>query len=200
MKSWIINKLLKFKEWDAIKALEDFSYPWLNEISPVTLFKAYYDDKYLFFHFTAFCESPKVYVNTNNKLEVRYSERVELFFRSNEQMTPYYCLEMDPSGRVLDYKADFYRNFNRDWTWPDVLHIKTVIEDKKYTLKGKIALSTLTELGLLASNEIQIGIYRGHCLSLDKKDESIKWISWVDPNTLKPDFHVPSSFGFLVLK
>lgn len=73
-------------------------------------------------------------------------------------MTPNYCLEMDPSGRVLDYKADFYRNLYRHWTWPDILHIKTVIEDKKYTLEGRIALSTLMELGLFASNEIQIGI------------------------------------------
>lgn len=200
MKKWVINKVRKFNGWEDVNALKDFSYPWLKENPPITLFKAYYDEHYLFFHFTAFVESPKVYVETNNKLEVRFSERVELFFRINEEMAPYYCLEMDPSGRVLDYKAEFYRKFNRSWSWPDNLCIKTKIDDKKYTLEGKIALSRLTQLGLLSSNELQIGLYRGHCVALDKKNESIKWISWIDSNTPKPDFHVPTSFGLLILK
>ena len=154
----------------------------------------------MFFQFTAFCNDPKVYVDTNDKLEVRFSERVELFFRSNEKMESYYCLEMDPNGRVLDYKAKMYRNFDRRWSWPDPLSIETKFDNIKYTLEGKIELARLKQFGVLHSNEIQIGIFRGYCVALDKKGESIKWISWVNPKSSTPDFHIPSSFGLLLLK
>jgi hypothetical protein len=200
MKKWIISKINDFKNWEQINALDDFSYPWQNETSPKTLFKGYYDNNTFHFQFTAFCRAPKVYVDTNNKLEVRYSERVEIFFRTNEAMKPYYCLELDPFGRILDYKANMYRDFNRNWTWPDPLHIKVKISDDKFILEAKISLKRLKSLGLLKSNEIQIGLYRGHCVALDKKDKSIKWISWVQPNSLTPDFHIPSSFGLLILQ
>jgi hypothetical protein len=200
MKKWIISKINDFKNWDQINALDDFSYPWQNETSPKTLFKGYYDNNTFYFQFTAFCRAPKVYVDTNNKLEVRYSERVEIFFRTNEAMQPYYCLEMDPNCRVLDYKAKMYRKFDRSWSWPDSLEVKTNIKKEKYTLEGKISLLRLRDLGLLVENQIQTGIYRGHCVALDQKDESIKWISWVQPNSSTPDFHIPSSFGLLILQ
>lgn len=200
MKKWEVYKKTNFKSWENIDSIEDFSYPWLDENPPKTLFRAFYDDLFLYFHFTAFGKDPKIYVETNNKLEVRFSERVELFFRRDEDMRPYYCLEMDPNGRVLDYKACMYRKFDRNWTWPDPLDIKTIIYKDKYTLEGKICLKTLRDLGVLKTNMIEIGVYRGHCTKLDKKDDSIKWISWVDSKTRTPDFHVPSSFGGLILK
>ncbi|MFX0556021.1 sugar-binding protein [Maribacter sp. CXY002] len=200
MKKWLISKITDFENWDCIAALDDFSYPWLNEVSPKTEFRGYYDTNFFHFHFTAYGSVPKVYVETNDKLEVRFSERVELFFRGNDKMQPYYCLEMDPRGRVLDYKANMYRKFDRSWTWPDSLGIKIKCDREKYTLEGRIKLKRLKELGLLSSFEIQIGLYRGQCVSLDRKSESIKWISWVDPKTKNPDFHVPSSFGILRLR
>ena len=133
-----------------------------------------------------------VYVETNHKLEVIHSERVEIFFRSDEKLNPYYCLEMDPNGRVLDYEATHYRNFNRDWQWPDDLEIQTKIESDKYILTGKIKLKTLEDLKLLQGNQIQAGLYRGHCSALEGKKATLKWISWVDSKTPEPDFHVAS--------
>jgi hypothetical protein len=49
----------------------------------------------------------------NDKLEVVNSERVEIFFRKDEALTPYYGLELDANGRVLDYEAEYHRKFNR---------------------------------------------------------------------------------------
>jgi hypothetical protein len=199
MKQFLIPKLINFNNWDKAAELTDFTYPWEKEEPPATNFKACYDQNHLHFRFIASGPKPLIYIDTNDKMEVIHSERVELFFRINEKMQPYYCLEMDPNGRVLDYKANHYREFDRSWHWPDSLSIKTRIEDENqgYMLQGKISLSVLKQLGLIHNNQIEIGIYRGHCTNLKGNKATIKWISWVDSKTKHPDFHVPSSFGVL---
>jgi hypothetical protein len=197
MKQLSIRKILNFEDWSKTSELVDFSYPWDNEKSPETVFNAYYDDEFLFFRFKSFCVKPLIYIENNNKLEVIHSERVEIFFRINEKMSPYYCLEIDPIGRVLDYKAEFYRNFDRTWQWPSSLSINTFISEDNYEVTGKISLATLKNLNLINNNQIQIGLYRGHCIKLDGDKSIIKWISWIDSKSENPDFHIPSSFGIL---
>lgn len=199
MKEFRISKLIAKSSWDQAASLDDFKYPWRNTTPPKTVFKAFYDNECIHFKFIAYGPQPLVYVNTNHKIEVTKSERVEIFFRTNDKMQPYYCLEMDPKGRVLDYKANYYRKFDRIWQWPDHLHIKTEIFEEYYSLQGKLSFESLNNLGLIQDNKIEIGIYRGHCLELNGENATINWISWVDSKTPKPDFHVPSSFGKLVL-
>lgn len=199
MRQFSIPKLSNFTTWDEVLMLSDFSYPWQTEEAPRTTFSAYYDQSNIYFRFVAFGPNPKIFVENDNKMEVIHSERVEIFFRSDEKMAPYYCLEMDPNGRVLDYKAELYRKFDRSWQWPEPLSIQTEIQDHKYTLQGKISLSVLNELHLIHNDQIQIGLFRGHCIKLEEKNAIIKWISWVDSKTKKPDFHVSSAFGILKL-
>lgn len=200
MKNFTIPKIINFTNWGKLNELDDFSFPWEHQDSPKTVFKAYYDIDYLYFQFTAYGPKPNIYVMNNSKMEVILSERVELFFRIDSGMSPYYCLEIDPYGRVLDYKATFYRSFNRSWHWPESLNIKTKIESSFYLVEGKIKLSTLKNLKVLKNGQMQVGIFRGHCVSLIKKEAHIKWISWVDSKTKEPDFHVPSSFGQIILQ
>lgn len=199
MKQILIPKITDFSSWDKAAKIDDFSYPWQKEKAPKTIFYSYYDDNYIHFRFVAFGPKPLIFVRNNNKLEVIESERVEIFFRSDDKMNPYYCLEMDPLGRVLDYKAELYRKFQRNWQWPESLMIKTTITNENYSLQGRISLNVLKELNLLKDKEIQIGLYRGHCTKIKKKKGFIKWISWIDSKTKTPDFHVPSSFGLLKL-
>ena len=201
MKKYKLTKLQSQTKpnWEKINPLNDFSYPWRVEAAPQTIFRGAQDGEYFYFQFEAYGPKPLVYVDTNSKLEVIHSERVEIFFRSDEKMTPYYCLEMDPHGRVLDYEANHYRQFNRDWQWPDDLAIQTRVEGNKYILSGKVKLDTLADLNLLKDNQIQAGLYRGHCNNLVGKKATLKWISWVDSETPEPDFHVASSFGLLML-
>lgn len=200
MKEYFVIIKVDFKNWDAVRELKDFTYPWQSEMPPKTIFKAYHDSNYLYFRFEAYGPKPLIFVENNNKLEVTKSERVELFFRSDEKMQPYYCLEMDPNERILDYKADYYREFDRSWEWPESLCINTNIEAERYTLEGKVSLSTLKQLGLLKDNKIEVGVFRGHCTALNEDKANIKWISWIDSKTKEPDFHVPSAFGLFVLE
>ena len=199
MKKFSIPKIKQLVNWESIAKRRDFTYPWKEEDTPATSFAAYYDDTDIYFRFVAEGPKPLMHVVTNHKLEVIHSERVEIFFRSDDNMNPYYVLEMDPLGRVLDYKAVHYRDFDRSWQWPDSLAIQTEIHDEYYTLQGKFKLETLASLGVLQNKEIQIGLYRGHCIDLTDGVGTIKWSAWVDPKTTNPDFHVPSSFGRMIL-
>jgi hypothetical protein len=199
MKRYHIPKIPKFTTWLEVESLSDFSNPWRAETPPRTEFRAFHDGIHLHFQFMAFGNRPLVYIENNNKLEVRYSERVELFFRTDEAMTPYYCLEMDPNGRTLDYEAKLYRDFNRDWSWPEPLNLKIEIRDDFYSLQGMMTIATLTRLGIVKNRHLEVGVYRGHCIDLLKNDNSIQWVSWVDPKTATPDFHVPESFGMFQL-
>ena len=200
MKKFLIKKLIDFTSWEKVTKLDDFSYPWQSEKSPVTSFSAYYDENHIYFRFVAYGSKPLVYIEDNSKLAVMHSERVEIFFRRDQKMSPYYCLEMDPHGRVLDYSANHYREFDRNWNWPAPLSILTSMKDTYYTLQGKLNLNTLKRLNLLRDNQIQIGLYRGHCTEMIDGKADVKWISWIDPITPEPDFHVPSSFGILTLR
>ena len=67
------------------------------------------------------------------------------------------------------------------------------------TLEFALSKKSLKKFGLLKRNKIQAGLYRGECIELKDGKAEFKWISWVKPDSKTPDFHIPSSFGLLVL-
>tara|TARA_R110001583_G_scaffold8896_2_gene41994 strand:- start:46032 stop:46676 length:645 start_codon:yes stop_codon:yes gene_type:complete len=185
--------------WEQAGIISDFSFPWENRTAPKTIFRALYDDKYFYFRFDVEDENVLTFVKDNHKMEVVHSDRVEMFFRQDENLDPYYCLEMDALGRVLDYKTRYYRNFEYEWSWPgpESIVVKASETSKGYIVEGKITLSSLKELGLLNDNILQAGLYRGYCMRLPNPEGKLRWISWINPKVDKPDFHIPSSFGLL---
>lgn len=69
--------------------------------------------------------------------------------------------------------------------------------DRPTSVEGKIPLKSLQDLGLIQNDVMRAGVYRAE-FSAPKKDEKdpvMEWISWVDPKTEAPDYHVDSSFG-----
>ena len=184
--------------------------PWFLPVSvihgrlslhPVMSFRALWDDARFYFRFDVQTPRALTYVQDNNKMEVVDSDRVEIFFRSDERLNPYYCLEMDPLGRVLDYRAHFYRKFDYEWQWPGInpLEIHSDFTRSGYTVEGSITMESLRKLNLLTNNELQIGLFRGECLKVLDPKSSFDWISWVKPDSNRPDFHIPSSFGVVNL-
>jgi hypothetical protein len=199
MKQYVVAGTKDFISWEKVQPLTDFSCPGGKEKAPETQFQAYHNQSHLFFRYVALGAKPLVYVKENDKMEVLNSERVEIFFRRDHKMKPYFCLEIDPHGRVLDYKADYYRHFDRKWQWQEPLFLQTNIQHLRYTVQGRFSLVTLENLGLLKNKEIQVGLFRGHCTKLSNKNATMQWISWVDPKTQIPDFHVPDAFGKFLL-
>ena len=195
---------LSNEKWEGANMLSNFKQPWAQQESKETMFRALHDNRYLYLQYTVADENILLYQGNGFKSDVAQSDRVEIFLRRDRGLKRYYCLEIDPSKRVLDYSASFYREFNTDWTWPKG-HLWIDCEETPEGYRIDVALSkdSLRDLGLINGNRIEVGIFRGDCVSLptnEYQESMINWVTWVDPNTKEPDFHVPSSFGVLKLE
>jgi len=189
------------KHWKKASNLTDFTYPWENKKSNTTSFKALHNQAWFYCLFEVKDPDIKVYIDKNDKLEVVNSDRVEIFLRKNEQMTPYYGLELDPNGRVLDYEAEYHRKFNPVWSWPTGgLIVKASRTNDGYKVEVAMQKESLIELGLLKGNKLEAGVFRAECTSLIGDQATMSWISWLTPASETPDFHIPSAFGTLVLE
>lgn len=188
--------------WEQANITSDFSFPWEDKTPPKTNFRALYDDEFFYFRFDVEDDNVLTHVKENHKMEVVDSDRVEIFFRQDDKLNPYYCLEMDARGRVLDYVTRYYRDFDYEWQWPgtDDISVKGSENKEGYIVEGAISLSSLKDLGLLKNNVLEAGLYRGYCMQLPKPEAELRWISWVIPEVEEPDFHIPSSFGKLELE
>ena len=181
--------------------LTDFCSPWDDEKLKKIEFKALWDEEYLFCSFKV--EDSNVYIDTtdNSKNSIDSSDRVELFFRSNALLDPYYCLEIDPTPRLMDFNAKPNRAFNFNWNWSknDIL-IKSDIQKDFFTVEIAISLASLTQLDLLKDGKIETGIYRAKYNQQENGSYEPTWITWVNPNTETPNFHTQTSFGQLHLE
>lgn len=201
VKSYFVEKTGEVLQWDSAARLVDFSYPWNDGIPPRTSFKALHDDDWLHLLYEAEDDNINVYVDKNEKLEVMPSDRVEIFFRTDSKLAPYYALEIDPLGRVMDYRATYHRNFDKSWSWPaEGLSVRAEVSAHGYRVQVAISKRSLSDLGLLRNHKLEAGIFRANCVKLVGSEASIKWISWIPPKSETPDFHVPSAFGSLILK
>ncbi len=187
--------------WKKANLLTSFSYPWDSAQAPATRFTALHDNHWLYCLYVVADDSVNVYSITNEKIEIGASDRVEIFFKQNDQMSPYYCLELDAAGRILDYSAAYYRQMDYTWQWPkDQLSVKASRTKNGYLVETAISLTSLKELGLLTGNRLQVGLFRAECTGIKDGKADLKWISWINPRVAVPDFHIPAAFGTFLLK
>ncbi|HEX8039796.1 MAG TPA: carbohydrate-binding family 9-like protein [Chryseosolibacter sp.] len=187
--------------WQQARVLTDFSYPWEKDKPLTTKFRALHNDDWLYCLFDVTDHHVVLATDPDDKSAVASSTRAEIFFRIDEKLAPYFCLELDPQGRVLDYKATYYRKFDSSWSWPaGHLILKTSRTKDGYTIEAAISKKSLAKLGVLNDNTLQAGLFRADCLEAGNSDANFKGVSWVKPDSEKPDFHIPSSFGLLVLE
>lgn len=188
-------------QWQQANALTDFHYPWEHEPAPPTTFKGLHDEDWVYFLFVIKDNDVNIRRVTDHKTEVAASSRAEIFLRIDDKLSPYYCLELDPLGRVLDYQATYHRNFDMNWSWPkDHLLIRTEQQADGYSIELALSKKSLKELGLLQGHALQAGLFRANCKFKSNNEEEFKWISWMTPDAETPDFHIPSSFGMLHLE
>lgn len=188
-------------QWKAAHPLTDFSYPWETAKPRATTFHALHSNDWLYCLFQVTDPAVHIFVHDNDKREVAASSRVEIFFKINDALAPYYCLELDPAGRIFDYRAHYYRKFDTDWSWPErQLIVKTHQTGNGYTVEVAIAKESLKHLQLLKEDKLFAGLYRADCFPNGTNEPDFKWISWIKPDSPAPDFHIPSSFGCLQLE
>ena len=182
--------------WQQAEVLTDFIYPWEKETPPKTDFRALWSDDALYFRFIADDKDIQLGDNADKDQAVLDSDRVELFFATSPELKPYYTAEMDPKGRTFDAKANYYREVDPSWNW-ETLQTVGEMTPNGYVLTGKIDLDEFTRLNLWQDKDKQTlmcAILRGE-FSADEEKQVRKWISWIKPDSVKPDFHIPSAFG-----
>lgn len=210
-KTYIVKKVKKNvqitgkgidEQWSMSHELTDFSYPWRKEEAPITVFRALYDETHFYFLYRATDSEIIKKSKGLGENDVVHSDRVELFFKGASTKAPYYSLELDALGRVLDTEGFFYEKVDFDWTWPmDGLEIKGSIDKKGYWVEGRISFASLRALGVYDNEGIlRTGLYRAEYVTQNDGVIRPKWISWVHPDSETPNFHIPSSFGILKLE
>ena len=187
--------------WDKAMTLTDFCSPWDSKKPSQITFKALWDYEKLFFSFTVLDSSIHIEKKDDSIDSINNSDRVELFFRPDNSMNPYYCLEMDTEARLMDFIAYPNKNLDFSWNWPknDII-LKSSVQEDSFTVEGSISIRSLTDFNLIKNNKIETGIFRAKYAANNKGDFEPTWITWINPNTETPNFHIASSFGILILK
>ncbi|MBS7231048.1 endoxylanase [Flavobacterium psychroterrae] len=186
--------------WENANCLTDFSSPWdKNPISKIE-FRALHDLENFYFNFRVFDTDVFIDKKDNSFDSIGNSDRVELFFRTNESLNPYYCLEIDTSGRIMDFKAHPDKDFDFNWNWPkNEIEVKTSKDEISFIVEGRISIQSLKDLNLIKNNALEAGVFSAKFSLAENLQYEPTWISWVDPNTETPNFHIASSFGKFIL-
>lgn len=193
-----VDGVIQQSEWPGHGWETDLVFPWQQRKTPFTEFCCVTDGNYLLFAFQ--CEDADVVIGGAEprvELAVAEGDRVELFFARDLALSEYYCLEISPAGNVLDYKASFYRQFDDSWDCPG-LAVAAKTRKGGYVVELAIPLTTLRKLTGFDRAEdqvIPIGVFRAEFSHTHANKPREEWISWVCPETEKPDFHVPSALG-----
>lgn len=186
-------------DWETIPAsleVAGFLSPWVNSSFGQTEFRAIADSVWLYFSFGVE-DSLLISVPFTQEHDVASGDRVEIFLSGDSTLGDYYCLEMGPYGDVLDYRAAYYRQFDNTWDLPGLAVAAQTIPGG-YVVEGRIPLSFLRSLSQdKPSGEnmtLYMGLYRAEYHKPHTEADPVQWLTWVDPGTDDPDFHVPSSF------
>jgi len=186
--------------WNKAEVLTQFLSPWDTAEPSKIEFRALWDGVNFFFCFTVF--DSKIHIDTKDDSvdSINNSDRVELFFRPDDSLNPYYCLEMDTDARIMDFIAYPNKNFDFNWNWPkNGIEVKSSKNDESFTVEGAISIDSLNQFHLIKENKIEAGVFRAKYNSEDNINFEPTWITWVNPKTETPNFHIASSFGILHL-
>lgn len=186
--------------WNMANKLSDITAPWDKSLSFTNDFRALHDKENIYFSFVV--DDDDIHLENSfddEESNAVRSDRVELFFRRPHQLSPYYSFEMDAQSRIFDSKGIFYQSIDESW---DVdrngFNIHTSATDTGYILEGVISKKLMHELDLISDQgTINAGVFRGNYHSDTSK---VEWISWVHPKSDNPDFHIPSSYGKMILE
>ena len=204
--------------WSNAVLEKRFAFPWKQAPAPATEFRALCDETHFYFTFRAHDEDIVALERLRDEEDAVFEDRVEVYFGRDEQMKDYFCLEVDSRGRVFDYRASYPRQFEPKWNFEGV-EAKATALPQGYELECRIPVKTFMALGFPAlrpGEKIRCGLYRAE-FSHDRSGRPVEqrasahnlgrrvegpppleeWLSWVDPKTKEPDFHVPSSMGWL---
>lgn len=178
--------------WQKALVLTGFKLPWNRDESPTgTELRLFHNGKRLYFFYTVEEKSLLLCEPFTKEFDVASEDRIEIVLEATPDLKQYYCCEMDYKGRVLDYCARFFRQFDFSWTFPN-LEFGGCKTQQGYNVEGSYDLDTLRQLEILKSdNTFTAGFYRADFRK--KPDGTVLelWYCRVKPRTDHPEYHVP---------
>lgn len=101
----------------------------------------------------------------------------------------------------MDFIAYPDKNFDFDWYWPkNHIIVKSSINANSFKVEGSISIASLNNFNLIKNNKIEVGVFRAKYKKKENSYFEPIWITWANPNTETPNFHIASSFGNFVLQ
>ncbi|MFD2938849.1 sugar-binding protein [Flavobacterium notoginsengisoli] len=195
-----INGLGNNPIWNNATVLTDFVSPWDSMTPDKIELRALWDLDHIFFLYKVYDGNIHIDKTDDSVESIAKSDRVEIFFRKDDLLNPYYCLEIDPEPRIMDFIAYPNWQFDYDWKWPEKhLTVKSNSQKDFFTVEIAISIESLKKFNLIKGNKIEAGLYRAKYIKQSNLDYEPVWISWINPNTEMPNFHIASSFGTLTL-
>lgn len=184
--------------------IRDFSFPWAPATAPRTECRLWIEGNRLKFSFDVDDDDVVVAADWQGESTVDQEDRVELFLARDAALERYYCLEIDPVGRVHDYAATHYRRFDTSWNCRG-LETKGARTAAGYRVEGSVPLSALEAVlgrSVRSGSVLRVGLFRAEFRDREPRSRGERddnWISWVRPEAGTPDFHIPSAFRDLRL-
>lgn len=204
--------------WAEAAVEKQFIFPWDKTPPPATEFRALCDETHLYFTFRVHDDDIVVLEKLRDKQDAVFEDRAEMYFAPGNWMKDYYCIEVDSRGRAYDYRGAYYRQIDPSWNWKGLETAASPLP-AGYVVEGRITLASFEAMGfprLRPGVKIRCGLFRAE-FSHDRSGKPVvqrasihnrgrrldgpppmqTWMAWVDPKTEEPDFHVPTSLGWL---
>lgn len=168
--------------------------PW-DSLSDRTKFRCFSDAETFYFVYEVEDSTLTYTSGFKGEPDVEKEDRVEIFFSPGEDMSVYYCAEIDPLGRVLDYSSRYYRGMDYDWDF-STLRLSGMIDNRSYRVWGSVAKSELIDLGCDLAGGFYLGVFRADY----RPDMTVNWYSAVSTDDEFPDFHKPDVLFKAIIK
>ena len=192
--------------WQTAQALTAFSFPWRDTPPPMTELRGLWDKDALYFryHVTDTAQA----IGMDPERGALDSDRVEIFLAKDAQLSSYYTMEIDPKGQKYSARASYDMKLAKRVTLDDsfqwgTLQYATSHDEQGYTVEIKIPRAKISELDLWqddAQSELLCALMRAEFTPQSDGSLDMGWMTWIDPNTAKPNFHNPDTFGRCLLR
>lgn len=168
--------------------------PW-DGLDDSTKFRCFCDRDNLYFFYDVKDSTVTLTENFGGEADVEPEDRVEIFFSPEPDMEQYYCAEIDPLGRVLDYSCRFPSIMDYSWDFSTLETFGRLTGDG-YSVFGKISRKELERLGLKPCKIVYIGVFRADFHA----DGTVNWYSHVETDDESPFFHKPGMLFRTVMR
>ena len=140
------GQIINAEVWQQVSLHEGFDAHWSGK-QDETKFQCYLSPHYFYFKFQVPEQTLTLKEPFEKKLDVCNEDRAEIFLSATPDMHTYYCMEMDPKGRALDYVTNYYRKYDYNWAFHS-LQMETSILDNSYIVAGRLSTAEMLQLGI----------------------------------------------------